>query len=111
MKITTTVIQEVRFPVKFEYSRRTFAIELQAHHAENTQAIIDHCVTILSDQAVARLPEFKHIEPNIKHVTCIKDDLPRIPHERTCAQIPGKLMLTKRDFTFLQFGSGAGDNR
>ena len=34
---------------------------------ENTQAIIDTCLTNLSDHAVARLPNFKHIKRNIQH--------------------------------------------
>ena len=81
-----------------------------ANHTENTQSIIDHCLTTLSDQAVARLPEFKHIKRNIQHAR-IKNDLPKIPHDRTFAQIPDKLMVTKRNSAFLQFDSGSGDDR
>jgi FLYWCH zinc finger domain len=81
-----------------------------ANHTENTQAIIDHCLTTLSDQAVARLPELKHIKRNIQHAR-IKNDLPKIPQDRTFAQIPGKLMVNKRNSTFLQFDSSSGEDR
>jgi hypothetical protein len=67
-------------------------------------------VTTLSDQAIARSSGFKHNKRNIQDAR-IKHDLPRIPYDRTFAHIPGKLMVTKRDSTFLQFDSGSGDNR
>ena len=34
---------------------------------ESTQVVIDTCLTNLSDNAVARLPNFKHIKGNIQH--------------------------------------------
>ncbi|CAF2946756.1 unnamed protein product [Rotaria sp. Silwood2] len=38
---------------------------------ETTQAVIDNCLTNLSDYAVARLPDFKHINLRIDQFTTI----------------------------------------
>jgi hypothetical protein len=77
---------------------------------ETTQAIIDHCLTNLSDEAIARLPDFKHIKRNVQHKRA-KNDLPKIPHDKTFDRIPDKLMTTKRNTLFLQFDSGSGNDR
>ena len=46
---------------------------------ENTQVVINTCLTNLSDHAVARLPNFKHIKRNIQHQR-VKNDLHMIKH-------------------------------
>ncbi|CAF5003336.1 unnamed protein product, partial [Rotaria socialis] len=35
--------------------------------SEGTQNVIDYCLTNLSDHAVARLPDFKHVKRNIQN--------------------------------------------
>ena len=77
---------------------------------ENTQAVIDTCLTNLSDHAVARLPNFKYIKRNIQHQR-VKNDLPSTPHDKTFNQIPVKLTMTQRNNLFLQFDSGPGNDR
>ncbi|CAF4553019.1 unnamed protein product, partial [Didymodactylos carnosus] len=42
---------------------------------------------------------------------CAKNDLPKIPHDKTFDQIPDKLATTKRNSKFLQFDSGPGNGR
>ncbi|CAF4297785.1 unnamed protein product [Rotaria magnacalcarata] len=58
---------------------------------EATQNVIDYCLTNLSDNAVAHLPE--------------------ISHDKTFNLIPDKLTTTKRNSLFLQFDSGSGNDR
>lgn len=53
---------------------------------ETTQTIIDTCLTNLSNNAVARLPAFKHMKRNIQHQRG-KNDLPTIPHDRAFGKI------------------------
>ena len=77
---------------------------------ENTQAVIDTCLTNLSDHAVARLPNFKHIKRNIQHQR-VKNDLPSTPHAKTFDQIQVKLTMTQRDNLLLQFDSAPGSDR
>ncbi|CAF3860645.1 unnamed protein product [Rotaria sp. Silwood1] len=77
---------------------------------ENTQTVLDNCLTDLSDLAVARIPNFKHIKRNMKHRR-VMNDSPKIPNDRTFNQIPDILSVTKRSNEFLQFDSGPGDDR
>ena len=77
---------------------------------ENIQAVIDTCLTNLSNHAVAHLPNFKHIKRNIQHQR-VKNDLPSTPHDKTFDQIPVKLTMIQRDSLFLQFDSGPGNDR
>jgi hypothetical protein len=77
---------------------------------ETTQTIINNCLTNLSDIAVARLPAFKHIKRNIQHQRG-KNDLPKIPHDRTFDKIPDQLATTKTNNQFLQYDSGPGTDR
>lgn len=75
-----------------------------------TQNVIEYCLTNLSDNAVARLPDFKHIKRNVQNQRG-KNDLPQIPHDKTFNQIPDKLTKTKRNNILLQFDSGPGNDR
>ncbi|CAF1988490.1 unnamed protein product, partial [Rotaria magnacalcarata] len=77
---------------------------------EATQNVIDYCLTNLSDHAVARLPDFKHVKRNIQNHR-VKKDLPEIPHDKTFNLIPDKLTTTKRNSLFLQFDYGPGNDR
>jgi len=77
---------------------------------ENTQTVLDNCLTDLSDLAVARIPNFKHIKRNIQHRR-VMNDFPKVPNDRTYNQISDILTLTKRNNEFLQFDSGPGDDR
>ena len=77
---------------------------------ENTQAVMDTCLTNLSGHAVARLPDFKHIKRNIQHQR-VKNDLPSNPNDKTLHQIPAKLIMRRRDNLFLQFDSDTGNDR
>ncbi|CAF3241115.1 unnamed protein product [Rotaria sp. Silwood2] len=77
---------------------------------ESTQAVIDNFLTNLSDHAVVRLPDFKHIKRNIQNRRG-QNNLPEIPHDRTFNQIPVQLTTTKRNSSFLQYDSGAGNDR
>ncbi|CAF3211126.1 unnamed protein product [Rotaria socialis] len=61
---------------------------------ETTQNVIDYCLTNLSDNAVASLPDFKHVKRNIQNRRG-KNDLPEIPHDKTFNLIPDKLTATK----------------
>ncbi|CAF4370614.1 unnamed protein product [Rotaria socialis] len=81
---------------------------------EATQNVIDYCLTNLSDNAVARLPDFKHVNPfnpatqendgiervkrNIQNRRG-KNDLPEIPHDKTFNLIPDKLTTTNETVT------------
>ena len=75
---------------------------------ENTQTVLDNCLTDLSDLAVARIPNFKHIKRNIQHRR-VMNDFPKIPNDRTFNQIPDILTVTKRNNEFLQFDSCPDD--
>ncbi|CAF3449814.1 unnamed protein product [Rotaria socialis] len=77
---------------------------------EATQNVIDYCLMNLSDHAVARLPDFKHVKRNIQNHR-VKKDFPKIPHDKTFNLIPDKLTTTKRNSLFLQFDSGPGNDR
>ncbi|CAF1333805.1 unnamed protein product [Rotaria sordida] len=77
---------------------------------EATKAVIDNCLTNLSDYAVARLPDFKHIKRNIQN-RHEQNDLPKISHDKTFNQILNKLATTKRNTTFLQYNSGPDNDR
>ena len=77
---------------------------------KSTHAVIDTCLTNLSNNTVPRLPYFEHIKRNIQHQRG-KNDLPSIPHDKTFDQIPAKLTITQRDNLFLQFDSGPGNDR
>ncbi|CAF3126501.1 unnamed protein product [Rotaria socialis] len=77
---------------------------------EATQNVIDYCLTNLSDHAVARVPDFKHVKRNIRNHR-VKKDLPEIPHDKTFNVIPDKLTTTKRNSLFLQFDSDPGNDR
>ncbi|CAF4465447.1 unnamed protein product [Rotaria socialis] len=77
---------------------------------EATQNAIDYCLTNLSDNIVARLPDFKHAKRNIQNRRG-KTDLPEIPHDKTFNQISDKLTTTNRNSVFLQFNSGPGSDR
>ncbi|CAF1451598.1 unnamed protein product [Rotaria magnacalcarata] len=76
---------------------------------ETTQAVIDNCLTNLSDHAVARLPEFKHIKRNIQNQRG-QNNLPKITHDKTFDRIPAQLTTTKRNTAFLQYDSGPGND-
>ncbi|CAF1040411.1 unnamed protein product [Rotaria magnacalcarata] len=84
------------------------------HRARNsneaTQNVIAYCLTNLSNHAVARLPDFKHVKRNIQNHP-VKKDLPEIPHDKAFNLIPDKLTTTKRNSFFLQFDSGPGNDR
>ncbi|CAF3339026.1 unnamed protein product [Rotaria socialis] len=88
--------------------------EKNCHRALNsneaTQNVIDYCLTNLSDHAVARVPDFKHVKRNIRNHR-VKKDLPEIPHDKTFNVIPDKLTTTKRNSLFLQFDSDPGNDR
>jgi len=77
---------------------------------ENTQNVIDNCLTNVSDQMVARLPNFKHIKRNIQRQRQ-RNDLPQIPQDKNFTMIPTPLTITIRNDKLLQFDSGPGDNR
>lgn len=77
---------------------------------ENTQDVIDHCLTNASDQMVARLPNFKHIKRTIQRQH-IAVDLPKIPQDKKFSYIPTSLTATSRGDKFLQYDSGPGDHR
>ncbi|CAF5174778.1 unnamed protein product, partial [Rotaria magnacalcarata] len=59
---------------------------------ETTQAVIDNCLTNLSDHAVVRLPEFKHIKRNIQNQRG-QNNLPKITHDKTFDRIPAQQRL------------------
>ncbi|CAF1284973.1 unnamed protein product [Rotaria sordida] len=99
----SAVSSEIRI---FEEKIRVRAVNCN----ETTQTIIENCLTNLPDEAVARLPNFKHIKRNIQHHR-LKNDLPKIPHDKTFDRIPDKLATTKRNNKFLQFDSGPGNDR
>ncbi|CAF4883884.1 unnamed protein product [Rotaria socialis] len=87
---------------------------------EATQNVIDYCLTNLSDNAVARLPDFKHVNPfnpatqendgiervkrNIQNRRG-KNDLPEIPHDKTFNLIPDKLTTTNETEQLLVDGT------
>ncbi|CAF1364145.1 unnamed protein product, partial [Rotaria magnacalcarata] len=68
---------------------------------ETTQNVINYCLMNLSDNAVARLPDFKQVKRNIQNCRG-KNDLPEIPHDNTFNLIPDKLTTTKRNTEPLQ---------
>ena len=75
---------------------------------ESTQNVIDNCLRNVSDQMVARLPNFKYIKRNIQRQ---QNDLPQVPLDKNFNIIPAPLTTTLRNDNFLQFDSGPGDNR
>lgn len=77
---------------------------------ESTQTIINKCISDLSDNAVARLPAFKHVKRNIQHYRT-QIDLPTIPHDKSFVNIPDLLSLTQRNDQFLRYDSGPGNDR
>ena len=81
-----------------------------ANTTESTQRVIDQCLNSVSDQMVARLPNFKYIKRNIQRQRQ-KNDLPQIPHDKNFTMIPTLLTVTNRNDKFLQFDSGPGDDR
>ena len=81
-----------------------------ADTTESTQRVIDQCLNDVSDQMVARLPNFKYIKRNIQRQRQ-KNDLPQIPHDRNFTMTPTSLTVTIRNDKFLQFDSGPGDDR
>ncbi|CAF1549585.1 unnamed protein product [Rotaria magnacalcarata] len=68
---------------------------------ETTQNVINYCLMNLSDNAVARLPDFKQVKRNIQNCRG-KNDLPEIPHDNTFNLISDKLTTTKRNTEPLQ---------
>lgn len=77
---------------------------------ESTQQVIDNCLNEVSDQMVARLPNFKHVKRTIQRQRQM-NDLPKIPHDKTFVTVPASLTITSRSDSFLQFDSGPGDHR
>ena len=77
---------------------------------ESTQNVIDNCLRNVSDQMVARLPNFKYIKRNIQRQRQ-QNDLPQLPLDKNFNIIPAPLTTTLRNDNFLQFDSGPGDNR
>ncbi|CAF4623227.1 unnamed protein product [Rotaria socialis] len=71
---------------------------------------MDNCLNNVSDQMVARLPNFKYIKRNIQRQRQ-KNDLPQIPHDKNFTMVPTSLTMTIRNDAFLQFHSGPGDHR
>ncbi|CAF3518795.1 unnamed protein product, partial [Rotaria socialis] len=77
---------------------------------EATQTVIDICLVNLSDNAIARLPNFKHVKRTIRNRRG-QNGLPKIPHDKTFDQIPDQLSTTKRITVFLRYDSGSGNDR
>ena len=77
---------------------------------ESTQNVIDNCLRNVSDQMVARLPNFKYMKRNIQRQRQ-QNDLPQLPLDKNFNIIPAPLTTTLRNDNFLQFDSGPGDNR
>ncbi|CAF1040298.1 unnamed protein product [Didymodactylos carnosus] len=99
----SAVSNEVR---SFEDKVRSRAVNTN----ESTQDVINNCLKNVSDQMVARIPDFKHIKRNIQRQRQ-KNDFPPIPHDKNFNTIPAELTTTMRHDKFLQFDSGPGDNR
>ena len=99
----SAVKSEVRL---FQEKIRTRAVASK----ESTQQVIDTCLTLASDQMVARLPSFKHIKRTIQRQRQL-NDLPQIPHDKNFVTVPTSLAVTIRSENFLQFDSGPGDHR
>ena len=77
---------------------------------ESTQQVIDNCLRDVTDQMVARLPNFKHVKRTI-HRQRMVNDLPKIPHDKTFTTVLTSLTTTIRGETFLQYDSGPGEHR
>jgi hypothetical protein len=77
---------------------------------ESTQNVIDNCLRNVTDQMVARLPNFKYIKRNIQRQRQ-QNDLPKLPLDKNFNIIPTTLTTTFKNEKFLQFDSGPGDNR
>ena len=77
---------------------------------ESTQQVIDNCLRDVTDQMVARLPNFKHVKRTIQRQRIVHD-LPKIPHDKTFSTVPASLTTTIRGETFLQYDSGPGEHR
>ena len=77
---------------------------------ESTQNVIDNCLRNVSDQMVARLPNFKYIKRNIQRQRQ-QNDLPQLPLDKNFNIIPAPLTTILRNDNFLQFDSGPDDNR
>ncbi|CAF1618235.1 unnamed protein product, partial [Rotaria magnacalcarata] len=80
------------------------------NYNEATQTVIDNCLVNLSDNAIARLPNFKHVKRTIQNRRG-QNGLPKIPHDKTFDQIPDQLSTTKRNTVFLRYDSGSGNDR
>ena len=59
MKIMIIIILEMLFQVKFDYLKKIR--DRAVNYNESTQTVIDNCLYNLSDDTVARIPKFKHI--------------------------------------------------
>ena len=90
----------------FQENIRTRAVNT----TESTQHVVDHCLSNASDQMVARLPNFKYVKRTVQRQRQ-KNDLPKIPQDKSFAVVPPSLTITTRDEPFLQFDSGSGDHR
>lgn len=77
---------------------------------ETTQNIIDNCLHNVTDEMVARLPNFRHIRRNIQRQRQ-QNDLPALPIDRNFNSIPTSLTVTDKNELFLRFDSGPGDHR
>ncbi|CAF2882186.1 unnamed protein product [Rotaria sp. Silwood2] len=77
---------------------------------ENTQSVVDNCLKDVSDQTVARLPNFKYIKRNIQRQRQ-RNTLPQIRKDEHCSTIQTLLSNTIRHNKFLQFESGPDDSR
>jgi hypothetical protein len=98
----SVVNSKVRF---FQDKIRSRAINT----TESTQQVMDNCLRDITDQMVARLPNFELVKRTIQRQR-IMNDLPQIPHYKTFASVPASLRTNNRGGTFLQYDSGPGEH-
>ena len=104
-----TIIRRAPSSPKFDFFQdkiRSRAVNT----TESTQQVIDNCLRDVTDQMVARLPNFKHVKRTIQRQRIVHD-LPKIPHDKTFSTVSASLTTTIRGETFLQYDSGPGEHR